>query len=293
METKNIDIERVFKTVINTSGIRDSNFYIDHFGIEHATKYKEAVFSHNANYSVHFITKGFLYLNYNNQTFKLGKNSLFVLIPNNQKMNFTVDKKNPAHYYWFSLTGKEVLTILTKMIPIFPNLHVNIPNETANKIKKSFDTALNTTSVDNNVFLLYECFYHIAYLLSQIHPIKTTHNTNNTQEQYLDLAINFTQENFKNPEFNLKQLANYLYISPNYLSTIFKNNLNINFNAYLNNIKIEYALTLIYQGVSSIKEIAFASGFNDQSYFTKVFKKYNNISPSEEIQQYINSIKKQ
>lgn len=292
MNAKNDESGGLFKTVINTSGIKDVNFHIDHLGIEETTKDKNPVHPHATNYNIHFITKGSLYFSYNNQTIKLGKNSLFVLIPNSKGVSFTVDKKNPAHYYWFSLTGKEVSNILSKMISTYPTVYMSIPKETANKIKKSFSIALKSTTVENNVFLLYECFYHIAHLLSQIHPIKVVHNTNNSQQEYLNLAINFTKENYTNPEFNLNQLAKFLYISPNYLSSIFKNIIGINFNAYLNNIRIEHAITLIYQGVSSIKEIAFASGFNDQSYFTKVFKKINNISPSQERQHYLDSINK-
>ena len=73
MNAKNDESGGLFKTVINTSGIKDVNFHIDHLGIEETTKDKNPVHPHATNYNIHFITKGSLYFSYNNQTIKLGK----------------------------------------------------------------------------------------------------------------------------------------------------------------------------------------------------------------------------
>ena len=51
-------------------------------------------------------------------------------------------------------------------------------------------------------------------------------------------------------------------------------------NSYINRAKIEQAYRELSSGEVSVGDIAEEYGFNDISYFTKVFKKYTNLLPS-------------
>ena len=57
------------------------------------------------------------------------------------------------------------------------------------------------------------------------------------------------------------------------------------FNQYVNHLRIAYALCMIKDGCSSVREIAAESGFCDALYFSKVFKKKVGMTPSEKIKQ--------
>jgi|SRR6476620_278760 len=79
----------------------------------------------------------------------------------------------------------------------------------------------------------------------------------------------------------LKQLSQNVDINPTYLSREFSKYFdNLSFGEYTRKLRIERAMTLINQGGYSLTEIAYLSGFSDQSHFTRVFKQLTGKSPS-------------
>ena len=82
-------------------------------------------------------------------------------------------------------------------------------------------------------------------------------------------------------EISLSGVAQMLYISPEYLSRSFKKEVGSNFNAYLNNVRLEHALELLKDPSSRISEVAEKTGFQTPAYFSKCFKTAFGISPQE------------
>lgn len=80
---------------------------------------------------------------------------------------------------------------------------------------------------------------------------------------------------------SLNELAEIFHLNPSYLSALFKQVTGLSFKDYLNQIRTEEAKRLLADTDYSIMEIAVACGFNDQSYFTKVFKKYTGLTPKQ------------
>ncbi len=80
-------------------------------------------------------------------------------------------------------------------------------------------------------------------------------------------------------KITLDDIASHVYLSKSYLSKIFKNEMNCNLSTYINNIRVEKSKQLLLDYSVSLVDIANMVGFDDQSYFTKVFKKTVGISP--------------
>lgn len=72
-----------------------------------------------------------------------------------------------------------------------------------------------------------------------------------------------------------------LGVSSFYLSKLFQKHTGMNFTEYLTQRRIAQAKRLLENGEMNIKEIAYATGFNSQSYFSKIFKKYVGTAPSD------------
>lgn len=79
----------------------------------------------------------------------------------------------------------------------------------------------------------------------------------------------------------LEQIANQSHINNTYMSELFKKEMGVTLNDYINNLRIIHACEYLRFSNQSIGWIAEHSGFNDQNYFTKVFKKFLNITPSQ------------
>lgn len=80
-------------------------------------------------------------------------------------------------------------------------------------------------------------------------------------------------------KITLEEMARRVYLSPAYFSRVFKDEMNEPFSAYLNRIRIARSKELLLHRDLRLADIAMMVGFEDQSYFTKVFKKTQGITP--------------
>ncbi len=78
----------------------------------------------------------------------------------------------------------------------------------------------------------------------------------------------------------LEELARSVSISPFYFCRLFREELGVGFTEYLTKVRLEKAVKLLAQGLS-VKECCFALGYNDPNYFSRIFRKYYQASPSE------------
>ena len=78
----------------------------------------------------------------------------------------------------------------------------------------------------------------------------------------------------------LEHVSEALDISPYYLSRLLKKYTEKNFTDLLSEKRVEEAKKLL-KGNKSMKEITYEVGFNSQNYFAKIFKKYENCTPTE------------
>jgi len=86
-------------------------------------------------------------------------------------------------------------------------------------------------------------------------------------------------ESHYSEKITIEQLSHLCYLSPNYLSRIFREETGTTLNVYLNNIRISKAKALLRHGNLRLIDIASTVGFEDPSYFTKVFKRITGVTP--------------
>ncbi|MFP3089739.1 PocR ligand-binding domain-containing protein [Treponema sp. TIM-1] len=77
----------------------------------------------------------------------------------------------------------------------------------------------------------------------------------------------------------LQEVADASGLSAPYFSTIFKEEMGENLSNYLNRLRVEKASAMLTETTLPLSEIAGACGFEDQSWFSKIFKTYAGISP--------------
>ncbi|MFQ3619745.1 MAG: PocR ligand-binding domain-containing protein [Spirochaetales bacterium] len=94
----------------------------------------------------------------------------------------------------------------------------------------------------------------------------------------LHKAIDFMKKNY-NHKLSLKDVAKEVRLSPSYFSRLFKVEMQTTFINYLNQIRVEQSKPLLLDRRIPLVDVAQLAGFEDQSYFTKVFRKHVGISP--------------
>ena len=80
-------------------------------------------------------------------------------------------------------------------------------------------------------------------------------------------------------KLSLDEIARNAFLSKAYLSSIFKEEIGESLTNYINRVRIEKSKVLLLDKEVSLIDIANLCGFEDQSYFTRVFKKMVGISP--------------
>jgi len=91
--------------------------------------------------------------------------------------------------------------------------------------------------------------------------------------------INYLNENYEQ-KISLEQIAHNMYLSPVYISKIFKEETGESPINYLIKIRLERAKEILLEDDDkSIKSIANNVGYDDVYHFSKLFKKYYGISP--------------
>lgn len=98
------------------------------------------------------------------------------------------------------------------------------------------------------------------------------------QSYIITQAVQHINSNYMS-KLSLRSLSNYLHINESYLSKLFKQEMGINFTDYLNKTRINKSLELIRDTDMNLLDIAVCVGFEDQSYFTKIFKKIVGDTP--------------
>jgi AraC-like DNA-binding protein len=76
-----------------------------------------------------------------------------------------------------------------------------------------------------------------------------------------------------------ERVARACNLSPSYLSRLLKSSTGYAFSELLNRSRTDFACSLLEHTNLTASEVAFAAGFNDQSYFTRVFRRYQGMTP--------------
>ncbi|MBY0097232.1 response regulator [Mesobacillus maritimus] len=124
----------------------------------------------------------------------------------------------------------------------------------------------------NSVFKLQEELLSIA---NHIHSMYYSQS-----RDIMVQAKEFIADHF-DKAITLEEVAEAVNLSPQYFSKTFKERSGCSFIDYLTELRVEHAKELIRSMQKSVKEVCFHVGYKDPNYFSRVFKKYTGVTPSD------------
>ena len=110
-------------------------------------------------------------------------------------------------------------------------------------------------------------------------------------EKFLQKAIDVVEAHMSDDQFNLSGLCNEMNMSQ---STIFRKLealTNLSPIGFIRSIRLKRAASLLQQQFGNVSEIALEVGFNNPSYFSRMFSKYYEVSPSAYAKSYLSKEK--
>ncbi|MFB9278197.1 response regulator [Cohnella cellulosilytica] len=88
------------------------------------------------------------------------------------------------------------------------------------------------------------------------------------------------EENYSDASLTMADIGKAVYLTPTYVSLLFKQETGQTLNEYLTQVRVDKAKELLRDPQYKFYDICYAIGYTDPSYFTKLFKKVTGMTPS-------------
>jgi len=111
--------------------------------------------------------------------------------------------------------------------------------------------------------------------------MNAVHRNNKVKNHQIINKIKEYVRNNYSKGLTLEEIAESVYLSPYYISRLFKEEQGITIMDYLTKVRIEEAKKFLRNPKYNIDEISEKIGYNDPSYFSKVFRRQVGLSPTQ------------
>ncbi len=210
---------------------------------------------------------------------RLNAGNLFVMFPN-EEIHYVVDEGSPWTISWVGIYGDAVYNLFSD---------AGITPENPIKDVKNIGHALSS---------IFEGIYQLSFsikqfdklsivsLLYQFFSVLISDNTSKPSIDYVQEAARLIDYNF-DKNITVENIADRLFINKSYLCRMFKSQKGITPKEYLIKKRLDRASFLLKNSSVSVNTIALSVGLSDPLYFSRIFKKYTGISPSQYRQEHL------
>lgn len=245
------------------------------------------------------------------------KDSILIVEDNNDLRQFIINNLQQDYHVLSASNGEEALSIAMTnvpsivlsdlMMPVMDGMkltgklksdertsHIPVILLTAKNEPESRIEGLNTGADDylTKPFSNDELKARISNLIRQrklladkykerIVVLSAEKESESMEEKFLQKALRSVEQNLDDPSFSVVRMAEDIGLSRTQLLRKLKALTGISPNEFIKDIRLQRAAELIRQKADTVTQIGYRVGFNDQSYFTKCFKKKFGVSPSE------------
>ncbi len=250
--------------------------HLDVYKSSFTSKWKYDTPSHNYGH-LDLITKGCLLIKKDNQEYYAKENTI-IFIPSNIPYHQKVETV-PYAYHSFLFSYIE-----NKEIPLIKEPILFTPKKTdfyLERYKQAYH--LNITKPISYKLKIRKIIYEV---LDKICEEVFLDETSPDGFYTIKKSIEYINENYSDSQISSEIIASYSNITPTYFRKIFKKIYSVTPNKYINNLRINKAKMLLENTDYTIDEIAYRCGYQDYSYFSKVFSKITDTSPGEYRKKY-------
>ncbi len=171
-----------------------------------------------------------------------------------------------------SFTGRNII--------ITPNITNNLSYY--EDIKACLDEAdrICTTFPKGYQLAILSCLYKLFYILYSNATVNNEKTKNIKSIEHIKNITKYVENNYFD-QITIADMAQLCDYSESHFMKFFKQNMGISFIDYINNYRLNMAANLIKSSDSDILSIACECGFNNLSYFNRLFKQKYKMTPRE------------
>lgn len=222
-----------------------------------------------------YVTRGTVELGVGEELYHMDKGDFAIIFPNviHHYQVFRTGENKAIYLYLDSSLIPSYFEELQRYSPKYPiirkdKLHTDI----VNAIKY-----LTNENKCNNMLIKAYAQMIIAHVFSEMEMIEKDLIGG---DDIIYKAVEYVAKNFRE-EISLDKMAYDLGVSKYVLSRMFAKTFHCNFNQYINNVRINYASTILENTKESITTICLDCGFESQRTFNRAFKERYKMTPRE------------
>lgn len=275
---KEIYIDETMKVFHNNDNTNSPELYLYYCGISACPPghiWGPAMREH---YVIHYVLSGEGTLKLCGNSYQLKEKDGFLLSPGDIS-TYTASRENPWEYIWIGFHGLNAnhylqRARLSKENPVF---HFTKGSQIRDCLLELIRISNETTpSTDLRIQSLLHLLF--AELIDNA-PHNSSGRSSTTKDLYIRKAVEYIQANYAS-RITVRILADYIGLDRSYLTTLFKEYLNVSPQTYITTFRLNKACTLLKATTISIAEVAVLSGYQDPVVFQKAFKNALGISPA-------------
>ena len=180
------------------------------------------------------------------------------------------------HNYWVTFGGQFVNEVLEQLNLTKPAVISHIEFTPLNEEWERIYKALKKSSLSGN-YLASGYMYQYLLEYSNEKNMRNYKDNKGKDDSFL-LVLKYIDENYMK-ELTLEDLARQIDVSKQYLCRMFQENVKMRPFQYITKKRLQIAKMLLMNNTYSISEIAFQVGYQDCSYFCRLFKEYEYMTP--------------
>lgn len=162
---------------------------------------------------------------------------------------------------------------------IFMMNDIALEFDTGNDIMQDVESALKANGLSFD-YISFDDFEQMIYDITKFFYEKVRHSVNSLPKFSVGSIREYIQNNY-HQEINISMFAKRYYLSKVYVMKLFKQAYGYSIYEYVQRVRMEKAVEFLRDASVSIQDISQMVGYSNNNYFSKAFKNFYHISPSE------------
>lgn len=256
---------------VSTRTVREE-INIIHFVYEKNAQF-EPRFILPSTYSVAFVTQGEGKLHTASGMHDISSGDFFVIF---SAQAYYIENVRDLNYIYVTFIGSRAPALMERLqlarcAPVYHDYAF---------LRDLWETSFDKVT-EENIDMMCEglLLYTLSFICRDKEESAATENANG-----ILLVKQYVDSYFTDADLSLSTVSKRFSYNTKYLSGAFKKLLRISFTEYLTEKRLNYAASMIKNGISNVSDLAEMCGYTDAMYFSKVFKKKYGVSPKQYMQ---------
>lgn len=254
-----------------------SDLFLSYCGWERTTPLQLFSPTERRNHVIHFVLSGKGKMVFGNKTWEISEGQIFYIAPG-EKIGYVSDRDDPWSYVWIGYNGvqAEEYSKMAGLTLENPVRFCAAIREISDLIEELLKAQALTTA--ENLLRMSLVLKIMSILIRENEQNTAIVSRNPEEPDFVRLAMQYITKNF-DQNLRIHDIAAELGVSRSYLSSCFKKSVGCSPQAFILNLRMERAGSLLRTTTLPVNVISGAVGYQDQLAFSKIFKQFYGVSP--------------